>query len=65
MPNTFNKNFSNVVSEVQFSINLLSLLNINSFYHNPTDEIGFKNIIMSLKGIGPKKIPTKVLETTT
>ena len=40
-------------------------ININSFYLNPSDELEFKNIILSLnpsKAINPISIPIKILK---
>ena len=71
--NAFNKYFVNVATDIQSSIrysknnfhDFLHPININSFFLNPTDEIEFKNIILSLNlsnAIGPNSIPTKILK---
>ena len=73
MANAFNKYFVNFATDIQsfvrFSKNnfhdFLPLININSLFLNPTDEIEVKNIILSLnpsKAIIPNNIPTDILK---
>ena len=71
--NTFKKKFVNIATDIQSSIrysknnfhDFLPLININSFFLNPTNEIKVRTIIMMLnlsKAIGPNSIPTKILK---